>query len=66
MFCESFEIAALKVAVWPVCTEAVVGVTLTEIGVVIVTVAEELLVVSATAVAVTVTVAGLGTLAGAV
>jgi hypothetical protein len=66
LFCESFETVALKLAVSPVCTDAVLGVTLTAIGEVIVTVAEALLVVSATAVAVTVTVAGLGILTGAV
>ena len=66
LFCESLETLALKLAVCPACTEAVAGVTATEIGAVIVTVAEELLLASATAVAVTVTVAGAGMLAGAV
>ena len=66
LFCESFETMALKLAVRPVCRDMVLGVTLTETGAVIVIVEEALLVVSATAVAVTVTVAGLGILTGAV
>jgi hypothetical protein len=60
---------AVKVCVLPVGTLAVVGVTPTEIttcGTVTVTVAEADFVPSATEVAVTVTVAGAGTIVGAV
>jgi uncharacterized membrane protein YebE (DUF533 family) len=65
----SFATVAVSAVVAPVCTEAVAGDTVTEIaggGVVTVIVADPALVPSATEVAVTVAVAGLGTVAGAV
>jgi hypothetical protein len=67
LFCESFVTVAVKFCVSPICTLALVGVTLTAIagGAVTVIVAVPCLVPSATEVAVNVTVAGLGTLAGA-
>ncbi len=67
LFCVSFVSIAEKFCVPPpACTLAVPGCTLTVIaGAVSVTVAPPLLVVSATDVAVTVTVAGFGTLGGA-
>ena len=68
LFCESFCTVAVKLCDCPVCTDALVGDTLTLIagGVVMVIAAAALFVVSATDVAVTVTVAGLGAAAGAV
>ena len=68
LFCGSFCTVAVKVCDCPVCTDALVGETLTLIGggVVIVIVAAAVLVLSATDVAVTVTVAGLGAVGGAV
>ena len=67
-FCVSFCSVAVKFCVCPVWTEAVVGLTATVIaaGAMIVTWAEAVLEVSACAMAVTVTVAGLGMLEGAV
>ena len=69
LFCASFCSVAVKPCVpIPACTLGVVGLTLTMIarGAVMVMVAEELLVLSVTEVAVSVTVAGEGTVAGAV
>ena len=68
LFCESFVTVAVKFCVSPVCTLGLVGATLTEItgAAVTVIVAVPCFVPSATEVAVSVTVAGLGTLAGAV
>ena len=70
LFCESFCTVAVTVCVCPVCTDADVGFTATEmaggVAVVTVIVVAAVLVVSATDLAVSVTVAGLGTLAGAV
>jgi hypothetical protein len=68
LFCESFVTVAAKFCVSPVCTLAVVGATLTTTAgaAVTVIVAVPCLVPSATEVAVSVTVAGVGTLAGAV
>ena len=70
LFCASFCTVAVMLRVCPVCTDAVAGFTETEIAggvaLVIVMVAVAVLVVSATDFAVNVTVAGLGTLAGAV
>jgi len=64
--CESFETFAVKLCSCPVCTEVMFGTTLTPTGAVTVIVAVPVLVPSATEVAVKVTVAGLGTLTGAV
>ena len=69
LLCESFCTVAVKVCVWPVCTDALVGDTLTLTGgggTIIVMVAVAFLVESATEVAVSVTIAGFGTPAGAV
>ena len=68
LFCESFCTVAVKVCDWPVCTDALVGDTPTLMAgaAVIVIAAAALFVVSATDVAVMVTVAGLGAAAGAV
>jgi hypothetical protein len=68
LFCESFCTEALKLAAVETCTEVDVGLTATEIGsgaalMVIVEVAD--LVASATEVAVSVTVGGVGTVEGA-
>jgi hypothetical protein len=65
LFCESFETIAVNVCVLPVCTVAEVGATATETPAEIVIVAGADFVVSATDVAVIVTVAGVGMLAGA-
>jgi hypothetical protein len=69
LFCESFCTAALKFAVVETCTESDVGLTETKIGggpAVIVKVAVADFVPSLTDVALIVTVAGVGTDAGAV
>ena len=66
LFWASLLTVAVKFCGWPVCTIAVVGATLTETGAVTVMVAAAARVVSVTEVAVSVTVAGEGTLAGAV
>ena len=69
LFCASFCTVAVKTCVLPVCTLALGGVTLTEIGAgaaAMVRVAISDLVLSATAIAVSITVAGFGTLTGAV
>ena len=70
LFCESFCTVAVTLCVCPVCTDALVGFTVTEIAggadVAIVMVAAAVLEVSAAEVAVNVTLAGDGTLAGAV
>ena len=65
LFCASLVTVAVKFCGWLVCTLAEVGPTLTATGAVTVMVAAELLVLSATEVAVSVTVAGVGTAAGA-
>ena len=68
LFAESFCTVALKPLDCDTCTDAEVGFTVTEIGgggVVMVMVAEADLVLSATDVACSVTVAGLGAVAGA-
>jgi len=62
----SFMTVPVNLCVLPTTTVAEVGETETETGGVTVTMAETVLVVSVTDVAVTVTVAGLGTLLGAV
>jgi len=69
LFCESFCTEAVKMAVVETCTEVVAGLTDTAMGrgaEVMVTLAAFDFVVSVTEVAVMVTVAGDGTLAGAV
>lgn len=69
LFCGSFCTVAVKACDCPVCTDALVGETLTPTGsggAVTVMVAVAVLVESATDVAVSVTVAGLGTPVGAV
>jgi hypothetical protein len=72
LFCESFCTVALTVCVFPTCTLAEVGFTLTATGAgggaVVVTVIADaaILVVSAIALALSVTAAGDGVLAGAV
>ena len=71
LFCESLDTLAVKVCVLPVCTEAVEGETLTVIdgggaAPVTVRVAVAVFPASATDLAVMVTVAGEGTLDGAV
>jgi hypothetical protein len=69
LFCVSFVTVAVKVCVPPAGTLAVVGVMLTEIttgGAVMVNFTEADFVPSDTEVAVTVTVAGVGTIVGAV
>ena len=69
LFCESFCTVAVKLAVVDTCTESEVGLTETEIGgaaAVMVIVAAADFVPFATEVAVSVTVAGDGTAAGAV
>jgi len=65
LLCASLVTVAVKFCGWLVCTLATVGATLTATGGVTVIVAAELLVLSATEVAVSVTVAGLGTVEGA-
>jgi len=68
LFAESFCTVAVKPVDCDTCTDAEVGFTVTEIGggrVVMVMVADTDLVLSVTDVACNVTVAGLGTLAGA-
>lgn len=68
LLCESFCTVAVKVCDCPVCTDALAGDTLTLTGgggTVIVMVAVAVLVASATDVAVSTTIAGLGTPAGA-
>ena len=68
LFCVSFCTVAAKFCDCPVCTDALAGDTLTLTGgggAVTVIVALELLLVSPTDVAVSVTLAGLGTVAGA-
>jgi hypothetical protein len=64
--CESFETVAVNCWVSATLTEAEVGETATLIGAVMVMIAEAVLVGSAIDVAVRTTVAGLGTLGGAV
>ena len=68
LFCVSFVTVAVTLCVFVLCTDALVGFTetLTGGGAVTVTVAAALLLVSATDLAVSVTTAGDGTLAGAV
>jgi hypothetical protein len=69
LFCESFCTEAVKLAAVEICTEAVAGLTETEMGggpAVMVMIAAADFVASVTEVAVMVTVAGDGTLAGAV
>ena len=70
LFCESFCTVAVIFAVFPVCTDALVRLTAMEIAggadVVIVMVVAAVLEVFATEVAVNVTVAGEGAVAGAV
>ena len=69
LFCGSFCTVAVKLWVCPVCRDEFVGDTLTPTGgggAVTVIVAEELLLPSATDVAVRLTVAGFGTLPGGV
>ena len=69
LFCESFCSVAVKAAVVDTCTDVEVGLTPTEIGngaAVTVIVADADFVPSATEVALSVTVAGIGTAAGAV
>ncbi len=65
LFWASLLTVAVKFWGWLVCTLAIAGATLTATGGVTVMVATELLVVSATEVAVSMTVAGLGTVEGA-
>jgi len=68
LFCESFCSVAVKFCVRPVCTDAEPGLTTTEIagGATMVTCAVAVFELSACAITVMVTVAGFGTLAGAV
>jgi hypothetical protein len=66
LFCPSFETVAVNICVNPACTPALVGATLTEIAGVTVIAAAPDLVPSLTDVAVNVTSAGRGALAGAV
>lgn len=70
LFCVSFCTVATKECVWPVCTETAVGFTVTTMAAgvaeVIVRVVTADFVASAIEVAVRVTVAGAGTVAGAV
>ena len=61
----SFVTVAVKFCGWLVCTLAIVGATLTATGGVTVIVATEVLELSATELAISVTVAGLGTVEGA-
>jgi hypothetical protein len=68
LFCVSFVTVAVTLCVFPLCTDALVGFTDTPTagGAVTVIVAAAVLLVSATDFAVSVTIAGAGTLAGAV
>ena len=66
LFCASLETVAVKFCGWPTCTLAVVGATETDTGAVTVIAAAAVLLPSATEVAVIVTAAGAGALAGAV
>ena len=68
LFCVSFVTVAVTLCVFPLCTDALIGFTDTPTagGAVTVIVAAAVLLVSATDFAVSVTIAGAGTLAGAV